>query len=138
MTYHFNQCSDCGIDLPTSKYKRTEKKRCKSCAKKKISNFRKIETVDFKASKYCPIEQSRTAFSFKILPLLLLGACSSLHNQDIIIEKQAYMMSRQEVITAIEDCKSAKLRPIIFYGRRKVMDKPIPFIVDVTCAPKSN
>lgn len=78
-----------------------------------------------------------TIFRFKILPFLLLGACSSMHNQDIIIEKQVYMMSRQEVITAIEDCKSAKLRPIIFYGRRKVMDKPIPFIVDVTCAPKS-
>ena len=78
-----------------------------------------------------------TIFRFKILPFLLLGACSSMHNQEIIIEKQVYMMSRQEVITAIEDCKSAKLRPIIFYGRRKVMDKPIPFIVDVTCAPKS-
>jgi len=77
-------------------------------------------------------------YHFKLLPFLLLGACSSLHNQEIIIEKQVYMMSRQEVITAIEDCKSAKLRPIIFYGRRKVMDKPIPFIVDVTCAPKSN
>ena len=69
---------------------------------------------------------------------LTLSSCSGMHNQDIIIEKQVYMMSRQEVITAIEDCKSAKLRPIIFYGRRKVMDKPIPFIVDVTCAPKSD
>tara|TARA_A100001515_G_scaffold111734_1_gene92793 strand:+ start:401 stop:637 length:237 start_codon:yes stop_codon:yes gene_type:complete len=77
----------------------------------------------------------------KLVGSLLLGVvlsgCSSMHNQDIIIEKQVYMMSRQEVITAIEDCKSAKLRPIIFYGRRKVMDRPIPFIVDVSCAPKS-
>jgi hypothetical protein len=76
-------------------------------------------------------------YHFKLLPILFLGACSSMHNQDIVIEKQAYMLSRQEVITAIEDCKSANLRPVIFYGRRKVMDKPIPFIVDVTCAPRS-
>ena len=46
-------------------------------------------------------------------------------------------MSRQEVINAIEECKGANLRPVLFYGRRKVMDKPIPFIVDVSCAPRS-
>ncbi len=76
-------------------------------------------------------------YHFKFLPILLLGACSSMHNQEIIIEKEAYMMSRQEVITAIEDCKSANLRPVLFYGRREVMGKPIPFIVDVSCAPRS-
>ena len=71
-----------------------------------------------------------------LLIVLTLSSCSGMHNQDIIIEKQVYMMSRQEVITAIEDCKTANLRPMLFYGRRLVMDKPIPFIVDVTCAPK--
>tara|TARA_R100000544_G_scaffold36663_2_gene25439 strand:- start:83 stop:325 length:243 start_codon:yes stop_codon:yes gene_type:complete len=76
-------------------------------------------------------------YHFKLLPILLLGACSNMHNQDMIIEKSAYMLSRQEVIIAIDDCKSANLRPVIFYGRRKVMDKPIPFIVDVTCTPRS-
>ena len=76
-------------------------------------------------------------YHFKLLPILFLGACSNMHNQDMIIEKSAYMMSRQEVITAIDDCKSANLRPVLFYGRRKVMDKPIPFIVDVSCAPRS-
>jgi len=48
-------------------------------------------------------------YHFKLLPILFLGACSNMHNQDMIIEKSAYMMSRQEVITAIEDCKSANL-----------------------------
>ena len=76
-------------------------------------------------------------YHFKLLPILFLGACSNMHNQDMIIEKSAYIMSRQEVITAIEECKGANLRPVLFYGRRKVMDKPIPFIVDVSCAPRS-
>tara|TARA_R110000851_G_scaffold86148_1_gene187082 strand:- start:376 stop:618 length:243 start_codon:yes stop_codon:yes gene_type:complete len=76
-------------------------------------------------------------YHFKLLPILLLSACSSMQNQELIIEKQVYMMSRQEVIAAIEDCKSANLRPVLFYGRRKVNDRPIPFIVDVSCSPRS-
>ena len=77
-------------------------------------------------------------YHFKLLPILFLSACNStMHNQGMIIEKSAYMMSRQEVIIAIDDCKSANLRPVLFYGRRKVMDKPIPFIVDVSCVPRS-
>ena len=73
-----------------------------------------------------------------IFLIIFLSGCSNIHDQDIIIEKQVYMMSRQEVITAIEDCKNSNLRPMLFYGRRYVMGKPIPFIVDVTCAPKSD
>ena len=46
-------------------------------------------------------------------------------------------MKRQEVINAIEDCKSANLRPVIFYANRYVNDMAIPMIADITCAPKS-
>jgi hypothetical protein len=46
-------------------------------------------------------------------------------------------MHRQEVINAIEDCKTANLRPVLFYSLRYVNDKPIPMIADITCAPRS-
>jgi hypothetical protein len=59
------------------------------------------------------------------------------HNTDVIVEKKVHLMHRQEVINAIEDCKSANLRPVIFYSHRYVNERPIPMIADVTCAPKS-
>jgi hypothetical protein len=59
------------------------------------------------------------------------------HNTDVIVEKKVHLMHRQEVINAIEDCKTANLRPVIFYSHRYVNERPIPMIADVTCAPKS-
>jgi hypothetical protein len=47
------------------------------------------------------------------------------------------MMHRQEVINAIEDCKAANLRPVIFLSKRYVNEKAIPMVADVTCAPRS-
>jgi len=76
-------------------------------------------------------------YHFSILLILLLGACSSRPNTDIIVEKNVHLMHRQEVINAIEDCKTANLRPVMFYSIRYVNDKPIPMIADVTCAPRS-
>ena len=67
----------------------------------------------------------------------LLTACSGMPNTELIVEKEMHILDRQEVINAIEDCKSANLRAVLFYGRRKINDKPVPVIVDVTCAPKS-
>ena len=68
--------------------------------------------------------------------LIIVSACSTKHNTDIILEKRTHMMSRQEVINVIENCKSVNLRPVLYYGRRKVMDKPIPFVVDIICTPR--
>jgi hypothetical protein len=76
-------------------------------------------------------------YHFSILLILLLGACSSRPNTDIIVEKNVHLMHRQEVINAIEDCKTANLRPVMFYSIRYVNDKPIPMIADITCAPRS-
>ena len=76
-------------------------------------------------------------YHFSILAVLILSACSTKYNTDIIVEKKEHMMHRQEVINAIEDCKSANLRPILFFSKRYVNDKPIPMIADITCAPKS-
>jgi hypothetical protein len=69
--------------------------------------------------------------------LTIVSACSTKHNTDIIVEKKEHMMHRQEVINAIEDCKTANLRPVMFYSIRYVNDKPIPMIADITCAPRS-
>ena len=76
-------------------------------------------------------------YHFSILLILLLGACSSRPNTDIIVEKNVHLMHRQEVINAIEDCKTANLRPVMFYSIRYVNDEPIPMIADITCAPRS-
>ena len=69
--------------------------------------------------------------------LTIVSACSTKHNTDIIVEKTEYLMHRQEVINAIEDCKSANLRSVMFYSIRYVNDKPIPMVADITCAPRS-
>ena len=76
-------------------------------------------------------------YHFSILLILLLGACSSRPNTNIIVEKNVHLMHRQEVINAIEDCKNANLRPVMFYSIRYVNDKPIPMVADITCAPRS-
>ena len=76
-------------------------------------------------------------YHFSILAVLILSACSTKHNTDIIVEKQEHKMHRQEVINAIEDCKTANLRPVLFYSLRYVNEKPIPMIADITCAPRS-
>ena len=76
-------------------------------------------------------------YHFSILAVLILSACSTKHNTDIIVEKQEHKMHRQEVINAIEDCKAANLRPVLFYSLRYVNEKPIPMIADITCAPRS-
>ena len=76
-------------------------------------------------------------YHFSILLILLLGACSSRPNTNIIVEKEEHLMHRQEVINAIEDCKTANLRPVLFYSHRYVNERAIPMIADVTCAPRS-
>ena len=84
---------------------------------------------------------------FLFSSLLAISACGSSqidsfkyrakHNTDVIVEKKVHLMHRQEVINAIEDCKTANLRPILFFSKRYVNDKPIPMVADVTCAPRS-
>ena len=80
--------------------------------------------------------QSIKKFNLSILAVLILSACSTKYNTDIIVEKKEHMMHRQEVINAIEDCKTANLRPVLFYSLRYVNEKPIPMIADITCAPR--
>jgi len=44
------------------------------------------------------------------------------------------MMERQEVISAIEECRAANLRPVMIYSKIKVNNHITPIVIDITCA----
>ena len=73
--------------------------------------------------------------------VVALGACSSnseIPNVELKLEnRQAEMMGRQQVISAIEECRSAYLRPVMIYSNIKVNNYITPIIIDITCAPSS-
>jgi hypothetical protein len=54
----------------------------------------------------------------------------------VITEKNIYSLSRNEVINGIEDCKAVDLRPVLIHARRKINNRPVPMVVEVSCAPK--
>lgn len=56
--------------------------------------------------------------------------------QVLVIDKQIHSMSRNEVITAINECKTAGLRSVMMYGKRKVNGYSADIVIDVTCAPR--
>ena len=73
-----------------------------------------------------------------IIIIGLITACSSNQSEDtvkMVLNKEMYQMNRQEVINAIEDCRSVKLRPVLYHGRIKVTERYVPIVVDVQCAP---
>ena len=72
-----------------------------------------------------------------IIIIGLVTACSSNkpENVKMVLNKEMYQMNRQEVIKAIEDCRSVKLRPVLYHGRIKVTERYVPIVVDVQCAP---
>ena len=67
----------------------------------------------------------------------LVTACSSNQPENVkmVLNKEMYQMNRQEVINAIEDCRSVKLRPVLYHGRITVTERYVPIVVDVQCAP---
>lgn len=73
---------------------------------------------------------------FSITVVGLLTACSGIPNTKVITEKSIYSLSRNEVINGIEDCKAVDLRPVLIHARRKINNRPVPMVVEVSCAPK--
>jgi hypothetical protein len=74
-----------------------------------------------------------------ITTLSLLAGCSSLGNSSesaLIVEKEVQPLSRTEVITGINECEAAGLRPTVISTRRKINNQMTPTIVEVTCLPK--
>ena len=70
-----------------------------------------------------------------IIGLVTAGSSNKSENVKMVLNKEMYQMNRQEVINAIEDCRSVKLRPVLYHGRIKVTERYVPIVVDVQCAP---
>ena len=74
-----------------------------------------------------------------IIIIGLVTACSSSQSEPtkikLVTNDKMFQMSRQEVINAIEDCRSVKLRPVLYHGRVLVTDRYVPIVVDIQCAP---
>lgn len=68
---------------------------------------------------------------------LTLAACSSTpESSKLIIDKETYPMTRNEVILAIHDCEGNGLRAVVTTSRRKINNYTSDVVVDVTCAPR--
>lgn len=72
----------------------------------------------------------------------LISGCSSTPTeppryaqQSLILDKEIHPMDRQEVIQAIRECESQRLRAVMVYARRKINAQSAITVVDVTCAP---
>jgi hypothetical protein len=78
----------------------------------------------------------------KLFPLALLlvcvGCADKTQNVTLKTDEEIEIMSRHEVINAIEDCKAVNLRPVMIYSRLRVNGHKTPVIIDITCAPRSN
>lgn len=73
-----------------------------------------------------------------IISTLMVTACSSSQSPtkvELVANKQMFQLNRQEVINGIEDCRSVKLRPVLYHGRIMVADRYVPIVVDIQCAP---
>lgn len=55
---------------------------------------------------------------------------------DLITDKQIQVMTRSEVITAINECEVNGTRAVVINSRRKINGYSTEVVVDVTCAPK--
>jgi len=67
-----------------------------------------------------------------------VSACSGTPTTELIVDKNIHALSRTEVINAIEECHSVDLRPVMFYTQRRINEKNVPVVIDVTCAPRGN
>lgn len=64
------------------------------------------------------------------------GSSNNNPESKLVVEKEIQPMSRNEVITAINECESAGTRPVVIYSKRKISNFNSDVVVDVTCAPK--
>jgi len=61
------------------------------------------------------------------------GPMTSSGESALLVEKETYAMTRQQVIQAITECRSAGLRSYVIYGKRFVNQRPADVVVDVSC-----
>jgi uncharacterized protein YcfL len=78
-------------------------------------------------------------FVVATLGIISLVGCSSspeYKEQSLVIDKYVPAMSRNEIITAINECETNNTRAVMVYGKRKVNGHITDVVIDVSCAPK--
>ena len=73
-----------------------------------------------------------------LLSLLSLTACSSFDPPNVSLEtdKQAFHMSRAQVILGITECEDAGTRPVVITAKRRINGVMSDVPVEVTCNPR--
>ena len=73
-----------------------------------------------------------------LLTPLLFAACTSYTPPNVSLEtdKQAYHMTRAQVILGINECESAGTRPVVITAKRKINGVTTDVPVEVTCNPR--
>ena len=73
-----------------------------------------------------------------LLSLLSLTACTSFTPPNVSLEtdKQAFHMSRQQVILGITECEDAGTRPVVITAKRSINGVMSDVPVEVTCNPR--
>jgi len=73
-----------------------------------------------------------------LLSLLSLTACTSFTPPNVSLEtdKQAFHMSRQQVILGITECEEAGTRPVVITAKRRINGVMSDVPVEVTCNPR--
>jgi uncharacterized protein YcfL len=76
-------------------------------------------------------------YLFLLAPLALVG-CSSFETPNVSLEtdKQAFHMSRAQVILGITECEDAGTRPVVITAKRKINGVTSDVPVEVTCNPR--
>jgi uncharacterized protein YcfL len=69
---------------------------------------------------------------------LALAACSSFEPPNVTLEtdKQAFHMTRSQVILGITECESAGTRPVVITAKRKINGVTSDVPVEITCHPR--
>ena len=73
-----------------------------------------------------------------LFAIFMLIGCSSKDEVEIVHHKEIYQMDREEVINAINDCRSNGLRSIINKTNIKTDSGRVPIVINVTCAPRGD
>ena len=73
-----------------------------------------------------------------LLAPLALAACSSFEPPNVSLEtdKQAFHMSRAQVILGITECEDAGTRPVVINAKRRINGVMSDVPVEVTCNPR--
>jgi hypothetical protein len=77
---------------------------------------------------------------------VLLTACGTtqqitpppqpMQNADLVLDKTAYPMSRNETVNAAMECEAGGMRAVIVTAKRRVGTVVSDIVIDVYCAPR--